>query len=402
MFVAGFIGSPAMNLCTCRVGATARSRSAEARRCRCRRASTGATSVVVGVRPEALELAADGVPARVEVVEELGADAYVFCTAEVPAARRGSSPAPTPRRQPARRAVRLRPRGEEAHLFDAASGDRLGCQVALSIRAESRSCKGEATKEDTNMSRIVVINPSRSTASRRPGRRMKQYLLSVYQPDGDPPPPEVLDADHARRRRAATQRDQGRRRLGLRRRACTTPSTATVVRSQDGEVLTTDGPFAEGKEHIGGFTIIKAPDLDAALEWGAQARAGRPRCRSRCGRSEGARTDAGVPDRRPEIERVFREEYGRAVAVLVRVFGDIDIAEEAVQDAFADGARSAGRPAGLPPSPAGWIITTARNRAIDRLRREASREDRHAQAAAAARAATSRRRRAPCATTGCA
>ena len=81
-----------------------------------------------------------------------------------------------------------------------------------------------------------------------------------------------------------------------------------------------------------------------------------------------------------EIERVFRAEYGRAVAVLARVFGDIGIAEEAVQDAFA---AALGRwpSAGLPPSPAGWIITTARNRAIDRLRREASREDRHAQAA---------------------
>ena len=82
----------------------------------------------------------------------------------------------------------------------------------------------------------------------------------------------------------------------------------------------------------------------------------------------------------PDIERVFREEYGRAVSVLVRVFGDIDIAEDAVQDAFA---RAAARwPAGgLPPSPAGWIITTARNQAIDRLRREASRPGRHAQAA---------------------
>ncbi len=81
-----------------------------------------------------------------------------------------------------------------------------------------------------------------------------------------------------------------------------------------------------------------------------------------------------------DIDRVFREEYGRAVAVLVRVFGDIDIAEEAVQDAFA-AAVQRWPAAGLPPSPAGWIITTARNRAIDRLRREASREDRHAQAA---------------------
>ena len=81
-----------------------------------------------------------------------------------------------------------------------------------------------------------------------------------------------------------------------------------------------------------------------------------------------------------EIERVFREEYGRAVAVLVRVFGDIDVAEEAVQDAFT-AAVQRWPSSGLPPSPAGWIITTARNRAIDRLRREASRDDRHAQAA---------------------
>jgi len=80
-----------------------------------------------------------------------------------------------------------------------------------------------------------------------------------------------------------------------------------------------------------------------------------------------------------DIELVFREEYGRAVAVLVRAFGDIDLAEEAVQDAFAVAVQR-WPSTGLPPSPAGWIITTARNRAIDRVRREATREDRHAQA----------------------
>ncbi|TPQ17190.1 RNA polymerase sigma factor [Streptomyces sporangiiformans] len=81
-----------------------------------------------------------------------------------------------------------------------------------------------------------------------------------------------------------------------------------------------------------------------------------------------------------DIDRVFRQEYGRAVAVLVRCFGDIDIAEEAVQDAFTT---AVGRwpETGVPPSPAGWIITTARNRTIDRLRKEARREERQAQAA---------------------
>ena len=76
-----------------------------------------------------------------------------------------------------------------------------------------------------------------------------------------------------------------------------------------------------------------------------------------------------------EIGQVFRQERGRAVAVLIRVFGGIDDAEEAVQDAFVI-ALERWPSAGLPPSPAGWIITTARNRAIDRHRRESSREER--------------------------
>src|ERR1700677_2010745 len=90
--------------------------------------------------------------------------------------------------------------------------------------------------------------------------------------------------------------------------------------------------------------------------------------------SEPAVSDLGVG----EVERVFRQEHGRAVAVLVRVFGDIDVAEEAVQDAFT---RAVERwpTEGLPPSPSGWIITTARNRAVDRLRREARRDKRSAE-----------------------
>ncbi len=84
----------------------------------------------------------------------------------------------------------------------------------------------------------------------------------------------------------------------------------------------------------------------------------------------------------PEIDvaRVFRAEHGRAVASLVRVFGDIDVAEDAVQEAFAAAVQRWPED-GLPPSPAGWIITTARRRAIDRIRRESSRADKQAQAA---------------------
>jgi RNA polymerase sigma-70 factor (ECF subfamily) len=81
------------------------------------------------------------------------------------------------------------------------------------------------------------------------------------------------------------------------------------------------------------------------------------------------------------IDRVFRDEAGKAIATLIRLFGDIDLAEEAVQDAFMV-ATEKWPESGLPPNPGGWIVTTARNRAIDRLRRESTREDRHAQAVA--------------------
>ncbi|WP_104173370.1 RNA polymerase sigma factor [Arthrobacter sp. Y81] len=90
--------------------------------------------------------------------------------------------------------------------------------------------------------------------------------------------------------------------------------------------------------------------------------------------------DSAAGDTTESIARIYRREYGRAVAVLVRVFGSIDIAEDAVQEAFT-AAVQRWPSAGIPPSTAGWIITTARNRAIDRLRRDAAGEDKYAQAA---------------------
>ncbi|GIG56210.1 hypothetical protein Lfu02_05820 [Longispora fulva] len=97
---------------------------------------------------------------------------------------------------------------------------------------------------------------------------MKRYLLSVYQPDGDPPPPAVLDTIMA---------DLGVLNGELRAAGAWVFSvglhpagTATVVRDSDGDALLTDGPFTEGKEHLGGFTVIAAPDLDAALGWAAR------------------------------------------------------------------------------------------------------------------------------------
>jgi RNA polymerase sigma-70 factor (ECF subfamily) len=81
-----------------------------------------------------------------------------------------------------------------------------------------------------------------------------------------------------------------------------------------------------------------------------------------------------------QLSAIFREEYGKVVATLIRLFGDIDVAEEAVQDAFVV-ASERWPVAGVPPNPGGWITTTARNRAIDKLRRESSRKDRYKQAA---------------------
>jgi hypothetical protein len=101
---------------------------------------------------------------------------------------------------------------------------------------------------------------------------MKQYLLTIYQPDGDPPPPEVL-GPIMRDINAVTQEMKAAG-VWVFNGGLHAASTATVVRLQDGKVLMTDGPYVEGKEHVGGFTIIRAPDLDAALEWaGKLARA---------------------------------------------------------------------------------------------------------------------------------
>jgi hypothetical protein len=98
---------------------------------------------------------------------------------------------------------------------------------------------------------------------------MKQYLLSVYQPDGDPPPPDELNV--IMQRVHALQAELRAAGAWVFSGGLHAPSTATVVRVKDGDVITTDGPYIEGKEHIGGFTIIQAPDLDAALEWGRKA-----------------------------------------------------------------------------------------------------------------------------------
>ncbi|MDX6441591.1 MAG: multiple sugar transport system ATP-binding protein, partial [Gaiellaceae bacterium] len=131
-FVAGFIGSPSMNLLTVPLGSNGAVSLGgvavtlpEAVRSAC--AAGGWSEIVVGVRPESLELAPDGIAAEVQVVEEVGADAFLFCSAEL-----GGGETRLVARAPARRApargerVTLRPVADEAHLFDPVSGSRLG------------------------------------------------------------------------------------------------------------------------------------------------------------------------------------------------------------------------------------------------------------------------------------
>lgn len=97
---------------------------------------------------------------------------------------------------------------------------------------------------------------------------MTHYLLSVVEPDGPMPSPEFLEPIM----KAVGDVDGAMREAGIWVFAggLHAPSTATVLRAKDGEVLTTDGPYVEGKEHLGGFTIIDVPDLDAAMSWGGR------------------------------------------------------------------------------------------------------------------------------------
>ena len=138
------------------------------------------------------------------------------------------------------------------------------------------------------------------------------------------------------------------------------PETATTVRVQDGRTLTTDGPFVEIKEAIGGLLLLRGR---------------RPRRRDRArladpGRPHGRR-DRGAPARlvQAALEQAFREQRGRVLAALIGFLGDFDLAEEATQEAFAIAAERWPRD-GAPTNPGTWLVTTARNRAIDRIRRD--------------------------------
>ena len=161
----------------------------------------------------------------------------------------------------------------------------------------------------------------------------------------------VRERDAARRRGAPGRRERHLGRRARRRR------------------IVTDGPFAETKEHLAGYYLIEAADLDAAIDAAARI----PGATHRDGRGEadpGARLSGATPaaDARDAVALAFREDYGRALATLIRVLGDFDLAEEAVADAYLV-ALERWPVDGIPDNPGAWITTTARNRAIDRVRR---------------------------------
>ena len=153
-----------------------------------------------------------------------------------------------------------------------------------------------------------------------------------------------------------------------------TGTATTVSQANGGDALITDGPFAETREQLGGYYLLNVADLDEAIVWAKKcpgARYGQDRAAARSWSSIRAERPAAPSPAADAVARTFRAEFGRAVAILARALGgDVDRAEEAVQDAYAVALDRWPRD-GVPSQPAGWILTTAKRRAIDRLRREA-------------------------------
>ena len=174
--------------------------------------------------------------------------------------------------------------------------------------------------------------------------------------------PQARDFKACRRRSSSRSTPAGRRST---RRLASRPGSSCSRRrprrrcgSQDGQTLTTDGPYVETKEALDGYFIYEGDDLDAAIAVASRVPAAEP------GRRDRDPPARGVVDARP----VFREQWGRVLATLIGLLGDFDLAEEAAQDAFAIAAERWPRE-GVPSNPSAWLITTARNRAIDVMRR---------------------------------
>ena len=185
-----------------------------------------------------------------------------------------------------------------------------------------------------------------------------KYMLLIHQ--GTTPTPAIADdveraCPRTSRTRSTPTTRRSTRRPASRPGSSSTPrETATTVRVQDGKTLTTDGPFAEIKEAIGGYFLFEADDLDAAIDAGRADPRGAP-----------GRRDRGAPDRGvvANLEQVFRDQWGRVVAALIGFLGDFDLAEEAAQEAFAIAAERWPRD-GVPANPG--VLAGRRRRATGR------------------------------------
>src|SRR5438128_386870 len=146
--------------------------------------------------------------------------------------------------------------------------------------------------------------------------------------------------------------------------------TATTVRIRNGKLSTTDGPYAETKEQLGGFYLINAKDLNDAIQIASRI----PCAKWGSGRSPspgGHRVSGGADERaRAMVDAVYRSDSRRVLATLIRLLGDFDLAEEALQDAFA-AAVEQWPTGGVPANPRAWLVSAGRFKAIDAVRRRA-------------------------------
>ena len=299
--------------------------------------------------------------------------------------RHGLGPDRGPPRRPARRARARRARSPAARVPRRSRGASASTSStpATSMRrprATARRCRRRSSREPLSpRARPFVVERRRPT----PGGTMR-YALLIFEKPGAYDPLERRRA-HGRSRPSTWRSAKDPRIAGgahLR-----PPDTATTrPRRTAAELLTTDGPFADTKEVFGGWFVFEADDLDAALEVAGRI----PAVRMGGSRRGPPGRGAGAADRRGLPRRVG----AASLAALVGALRDFDLAEDAAQEAFAIAAERWPRE-GAPANPGAWLVTTARNRAIDRLRRErdARGEGAPARRAAGRRGRHARRRR---------
>ena len=167
--------------------------------------------------------------------------------------------------------------------------------------------------------------------------------------------------------------DPRQRRDALAAIRCKSLDTATTVRVREGKRTTTDGPFAETKEVLGGYYMVDVKDLDRAIELAAKI----PGARRRQHRGAPGHGAAWLSD--ASFEHLFRSESGQVLASLIRSLGDFDAAEDALQEATIAALERWPRD-GIPDRPGAWLLTTARRKSVDRIRRERKRDDKQSTA----------------------